>query len=148
MKKQIEAKELLDRAEKHLATTVFKWKPDYVMAAPLFDQAAMCFKVGGFFRDAKDCYIKSSESNERFGADAACDSALNCLAKAILCATRVSSASVDLGLVAAGTDSGLAPNCSGLYCWNVSLKRLSADRNIPGMFLYDAALLLFGAISL
>ena len=60
LKKQIEAKELLDRAEKHLATTVFKWKPDYVMAAPLSDQAAMCFKVGGFFRDAKDCYIKSS----------------------------------------------------------------------------------------
>ena len=38
-----EAKEALEKAEKAVATTMFKWKPDYLAAEPLFQVRRDCW---------------------------------------------------------------------------------------------------------
>ena len=64
--KAAEAQAEMKEGEKHLATTVFKWKADWVSAEPCFARAARSFKLAGLadsavsaWRRAADCSVKA-----------------------------------------------------------------------------------------
>ena len=44
-KKLEEGQALSAKAKKHLETSVFKWKPDHLAAAPLMEKAAECYRA-------------------------------------------------------------------------------------------------------
>eukprot|EP01035_Chromulina_nebulosa_P018162 gene18162-23820_t len=67
-KKLEEAKELSKRGVKHLEKTVFKWNPDYLAAAPLFESAADIYKQLEEYDISIATYIKSAECNEAINA--------------------------------------------------------------------------------
>jgi len=65
-KKAAEAQAELAAGQKALATSMLKWKPDYVEAEPCFQRAGRAFKAAGLttsavaaFRSAADCSYKT-----------------------------------------------------------------------------------------
>ncbi|EFX74438.1 hypothetical protein DAPPUDRAFT_200025 [Daphnia pulex] len=60
-KKSSEGTELVQQAEKHLKTSLLKWKPDYELAADSYNKAATCFKTAKELQKAKDCLYKASD---------------------------------------------------------------------------------------
>jgi tetratricopeptide (TPR) repeat protein len=65
--KAAEAKSFSDAANKALSTSMLKWKPDYIAAEPLFQQAARAYKLAGLmdsateaWKQAIQCSIKMS----------------------------------------------------------------------------------------
>lgn len=62
-----EAEEAKARAQKALKTSVFsgKFKPNYLIAAPFFEQAAMTYKVAGMEDQAKDMYRWAADCQVR-----------------------------------------------------------------------------------
>jgi hypothetical protein len=59
---------------------VFKWKPDHLAAAPLFESAATSYKAAEEYKMAKLLFVQAADSNEKI--DAFASSAL-CLIKAV-----------------------------------------------------------------
>ena len=70
-KKIEEAKTLSAKASKFLETSVFKWKPDHLAAAPLFENAANCYKAAADFVNAKLLYEEAAKSHEQCDSFAA-----------------------------------------------------------------------------
>lgn len=66
-KKLEEAQEWSEKARKHLKTSVFQWSPDYLAAAPCFENASNAYKLIGEFDLARDCLVQSAEANEKAG---------------------------------------------------------------------------------
>lgn len=56
-----EAQECIDRAEKSLKTSLFKWKPDFDIAANEYQKAATAYKAGKEYEKALDCCIKAAD---------------------------------------------------------------------------------------
>jgi hypothetical protein len=87
-KKIEEAKELSERATKYLKTSVFQWSPDYLAAAPLYDQSAEAYKAAEQYDTARIMLVKSAECHEAYGSLA---SAAMSHVKAAKIASQVSS---------------------------------------------------------
>lgn len=64
-KKQEEIQQLLERANTALKTTMFQWSPDYLVAAPLFEQAAEIYKQLGDLPKAIEYFQKAAEAHEK-----------------------------------------------------------------------------------
>ena len=71
-----EAKGLKTKATKHLETSVFKWKPDHLAAAPAFEKAAECYRAAKELEEAKLMYTEASNSHEMCNSFAASGIAL------------------------------------------------------------------------
>ena len=68
-KKKIEEGQTLSmKAKKYLETSVFKWKPDHLAAAPLMEKAAECYRAGSDLQNAKQLFIEASNSHEACNA--------------------------------------------------------------------------------
>jgi hypothetical protein len=76
-KKIEEAKTLSAKANAFLETSVFKWKPDHLAAAPIFENAANCYKVAGELDMAKLLYIQAATSHELIDSFAASAQSMN-----------------------------------------------------------------------
>ena len=67
-----EAEKHIKQAEKDLKTSLFKWKPDYDVAADEYSKAATCYRSNGCFEEAKKYLHKAIEcyqqSNSYFSA--------------------------------------------------------------------------------
>jgi len=60
-KKLEEGNGYLKEADKLVKTTMFRWKPDWDNAQPLYEKAATCFKTAKIYDKAKYAYKKSAE---------------------------------------------------------------------------------------
>jgi hypothetical protein len=67
-KKLEEAKELISRATNHLQTTLFNWNPDYLAAAPLYEQASNIYKGLGDMDQARELLAQSSLCHQKSGS--------------------------------------------------------------------------------
>lgn len=81
-KKLEEGQALSVKAKKYLETSMFKWKPDHLAAAPLMEKAAECYRAASDLQSAKQLFVEASESHEACNAFAG--SAL-ALVKGTLC---------------------------------------------------------------
>jgi hypothetical protein len=68
LKKVAEAKELSERATIFLKTSMMRWTPDYLAAAPLFEQSAEAYKTAEEFDTARILYSKAAEAHEGYGS--------------------------------------------------------------------------------
>ena len=59
--KVAEAKAALEAGKKALATSMLKWKPDYLAAEPKFQEAGRLFKQAGLFDSAVDAWKQAIE---------------------------------------------------------------------------------------
>ena len=80
-KKIDEAKQLSLQGSKHLEKNIFKWTPDHLAAAPLFNNSADCYKAAGEYDMAQTMYLKCADSNEKLDSYAASAVALMQAAK-------------------------------------------------------------------
>jgi tetratricopeptide (TPR) repeat protein len=64
-----EARECIERAEKHLKTSIFKLKtkPDYDLACSEYERAATCFKNAGDLDQSIEMYLKSADCHKNSG---------------------------------------------------------------------------------
>lgn len=76
-KKNEEAKQLLERASNALKTSLFQWQPDYLVAAPLFEQAGDIYKQLGETDLAIENFRKAADGHEKAKATASAALALN-----------------------------------------------------------------------
>ncbi|XP_023224397.1 gamma-soluble NSF attachment protein-like [Centruroides sculpturatus] len=60
-KKIDEGNECIREAEKHLKTSLFKWKPDYDSAANEYSKAATCFKTVKAYEQCKDALMRAAD---------------------------------------------------------------------------------------
>lgn len=60
-KKQDEAKGLVERGNAAMKTSVFQWSPDYLVAAPLYEQAADLYKQIGEGDASYEYYLKAAQ---------------------------------------------------------------------------------------
>jgi hypothetical protein len=56
--KNEQGQEHIRNAEKHLKTSLLKWRPDYDSAADEYDKAATCFRNCKNFVQCKECLLK------------------------------------------------------------------------------------------
>ncbi|VVC39445.1 Tetratricopeptide-like helical domain [Cinara cedri] len=63
-----EARECMEKAKKHLKTSLLKWAPDFDLAADEYAKAATCFRVGKAFKESKTCFLKASENYLQHGS--------------------------------------------------------------------------------
>ena len=71
-KKKIEEGQALNaKAKKYLETSMFKWKPDHLGAAPLMEKAAECYRAASDVQNAKQLFIEAANSHEACNAFAA-----------------------------------------------------------------------------
>eukprot|EP00033_Pygsuia_biforma_P001782 GCRY01001992.1.p1 GENE.GCRY01001992.1~~GCRY01001992.1.p1 ORF type:complete len:362 (+),score=91.07 GCRY01001992.1:160-1245(+) len=61
-KKIKEAEEKLKAADKCVKKTLFKWKPDWDTAGPLYEQAGLAFRQAKEYDRSKEAYIKGAEA--------------------------------------------------------------------------------------
>jgi tetratricopeptide (TPR) repeat protein len=68
-KRLVEAKECIERAEKHLKTSIWKLKtkPDFDLACSEYERAATCFKNLGDLNKCIEMYLKSADCHENSG---------------------------------------------------------------------------------
>ncbi|XP_077983006.1 gamma-soluble NSF attachment protein-like [Glandiceps talaboti] len=52
----------IQKAEKYLKTSLFKWKPEFDSAADEFNKAAVCFKNAKSYDQAKMAYMRSAQA--------------------------------------------------------------------------------------
>ena len=67
-KKLEEGQALSAKAKKYLETSVFKWKPDHLAAAPLMEKAAECYRAASDLHIAKQLFVEASDSHEACNA--------------------------------------------------------------------------------
>ncbi|XP_017301456.1 gamma-soluble NSF attachment protein-like isoform X3 [Diaphorina citri] len=63
-RKKEEGMEYVKSAEKHLKTSLLKWKPDYDSAADDYSKAATCFKGAKSFQQCKEYLLKAANCYE------------------------------------------------------------------------------------
>ena len=64
-KKKIEEGQALNaKAKKYLETSMFKWKPDHLGAAPLMEKAAECYRAASDVQNAKQLFIEAANSHD------------------------------------------------------------------------------------
>jgi hypothetical protein len=56
---------LLRKADKLTTLSFFNWWPDWQHATPLYEQAAVAFKLAKMLKEAKTCYEKAAAGQER-----------------------------------------------------------------------------------
>lgn len=66
-----EAKQHLDKATEFLKTSVFKWSPDHLAAAPYFEKSAGCYAAAGENDLAKQMYLQAANSQQAADTNAA-----------------------------------------------------------------------------
>ena len=66
-----EAKNLSERATNALKTSVFSWNPDYLVAAPLYEQSAELYRSVGELDSALGLMLRAAECHEKYNAIAA-----------------------------------------------------------------------------
>lgn len=68
--KAAEADKLYKKATKAWQPSLldFRLKPDWEVAAPLFERAAVCYKQAGILAQARDSYEKASQAQEKIGS--------------------------------------------------------------------------------
>lgn len=64
-KKIEEGLERIKVAEKSLKTTLLKWRPDYDVAADEYTKAAICFRLGKYYEQCKDCHLKAADCHKQ-----------------------------------------------------------------------------------
>lgn len=64
-KKEAEARQLVERANKNLQTSVFQWNPDYLVAGPQLEQAADLYRQIGDLEEAMDKVLKAADCHEK-----------------------------------------------------------------------------------
>jgi len=77
LKKIAEGAALHQKALEHLKTTMFKWAPDHLMAAPVFEKAAMCYSVAGDYNTSMDLYKLAAKSHESCSSEGAAATSLS-----------------------------------------------------------------------
>jgi len=80
-KKIEEARELSAKGMKCLQVSVFQWKADHLMAAPLFEQSSNAYKAAGEYEQARVMMKQCAVSHEAYGAPAPAAIALGNAAK-------------------------------------------------------------------
>uniref|UniRef100_A0A8D9BLD3 Gamma-soluble NSF attachment protein n=1 Tax=Cacopsylla melanoneura TaxID=428564 RepID=A0A8D9BLD3_9HEMI len=80
-RKKDEGLEYVRSAEKHLKTSLLKWKPDYDSAADDYSKAATCFKGARLFHQCKEYLLKASNC---YSSNKSSFHAAKCLEQAIL----------------------------------------------------------------
>ncbi|EEZ99648.1 gamma-soluble NSF attachment protein [Tribolium castaneum] len=79
-KKNEEGLEHIRNAEKHLKTSLLKWRPDYESAADDYNKAATCFRNAKNFAQCKECLLKAVDCHKQnralFSAAKALDQAV------------------------------------------------------------------------
>jgi hypothetical protein len=66
-KKTQEAKEWLDKGANFLKTSFMQWTPDYLAAAPCYENASNAYKAINEFDKAREALITAAEYNEKAG---------------------------------------------------------------------------------
>jgi hypothetical protein len=97
VEKAQEAKQLMAEGEEYLKTSVFKWQPDYMGAAPKFSGASKAYAVAGEAALAHDMMLKSSKAYLGYDSTSA---AANTLQEAAKLATTPKQKMEDLAAAA------------------------------------------------
>lgn len=58
----------MEKAESKTTVTMFRWKPDWEAAQPLFEKAALAYKKAGAMTKSKAAYEKASLAQERLNS--------------------------------------------------------------------------------
>lgn len=61
-KRKQDALNFISEAEKDLKTSFFKWKPDFLSAAPKYEKAANIYRGMKMFKEAGDCFKKAGDA--------------------------------------------------------------------------------------
>lgn len=93
IKKISEGKELSEKGTNLLKTTFTRWSPDYLGAAPLFEQSAEAYKAAEEYDTARLMFEKAAEAHEGYGS---LTSAALAHAKAAKVASQVSDCCINL----------------------------------------------------
>lgn len=72
LKKIEEARDFSERGMKAIKVTVFQWKADHLLAAPLFESSSNAYKAAGEFEQARVMMVQSAKSHEGYGALSTC----------------------------------------------------------------------------
>lgn len=64
-KKRAEARDWEERGEKNLRTSIFQWSPDYLAAAPCFENASNVYATIGDMNKARDTLVLSADYSEK-----------------------------------------------------------------------------------
>ena len=70
-KKLEEARETSENGMKFLRTSVFKWAPDHLGAAPNFEASSNLYKAAGDYENARLMMLQAAISHNGYGAHAA-----------------------------------------------------------------------------
>ena len=63
--KRREAEEQIKLAEKHLTKTMFRWQPDYMLAAPCLEKAADAYRSAKEYDLAKRTFLRAANVQEK-----------------------------------------------------------------------------------
>lgn len=80
-KKIEEGRDFSERGMKCLKVTVFQWKPDHLLAAPLFESSSNAYKAAGELEQARVMMVQCAKSHEGYGASSTAAVALMNAAK-------------------------------------------------------------------
>lgn len=72
LKKIEEARDFSERGMKAIKVTVFQWKADHLLAAPLFESSSNAYKAAGELEQARVMMVQSAKSHEGYGALSTC----------------------------------------------------------------------------
>ena len=64
-KKRAEARDWEERGEKNLRTSIFQWSPDYLAAAPCYENASNVYVTIGDNNKARDALVLAADYNEK-----------------------------------------------------------------------------------
>jgi hypothetical protein len=64
-KKRAEARDWEERGQKNLKTSIFQWSPDYLAAAPCFENASNAYATLGDMKKAIDNLVLAADYNEK-----------------------------------------------------------------------------------
>mmetsp|Transcript_7053 Transcript_7053/g.14163 ORF Transcript_7053/g.14163 Transcript_7053/m.14163 type:complete len:489 (-) Transcript_7053:69-1535(-) len=133
------ARKHMTAAKGALKTSLFKWSPDYISAAHLYEKAAVSFKAAGDPEQAGDAYKCAAEANSKGDNENAAAKCWESAAEMHLSIFRNQSKGIEGGLQQARTAADYYSQAVMIYRESGAASQASTALSKKGQVLADAA---------